>query len=300
MLCFQFKHNKALIKMGNLPPQRIKPSRPFLHCCLDFAGPFLVNETKFRNRKFVKGYVCVFVCYSTKVWHLEFASDLSTETFLNCLKRFVSHRGLPSSLYSDRAMNFIGADRHLKEIFDNIHKYFECSSGQEYLLSHKISWHFMPAHSPHFDGLHESTVKSFKTLFKKVTWNVSLSLQNMLTLFNKSQVESILNSRPLFPISNDPHDLEVHTPGHFFVGCKHTATPQSNVTSLKNTLLSQYTLLQTILQDFWRRWPREYLCTLQSRGKWNRSRANNIVPGSLILLRDELLLPQQLEVAPRS
>jgi len=55
------------------------------------------------------GYVCVFVCFSTKAIHLEPISDLTTEKFLAALVRFVARRGCPQRVYSDNRKTFVGA-----------------------------------------------------------------------------------------------------------------------------------------------------------------------------------------------
>ena len=41
-------------------------------------------------------------------------SDLTVESFLAVLKRFVTRRGKGAKLYSDNATNFIGALKNLK------------------------------------------------------------------------------------------------------------------------------------------------------------------------------------------
>lgn len=84
------------------------------------------------------------------------------------MKRFVSRRGLPAIIYSDNATNLVAADKQLKEIYENLNDNFKSEYVRQYLLEQKIHWKFMPARSPHFGGLHESAVKSFKTYFKKV------------------------------------------------------------------------------------------------------------------------------------
>ncbi|XP_025191141.1 uncharacterized protein LOC112591512 [Melanaphis sacchari] len=111
--CFRTKPVTVQPIMGNLPKQRIEPSRPFSVCGIDFAGPFMIKGSLRRNAPITKGYLCVFVCFATKAIHLEFVCDLSTQAFLNALKRFTSRRGLCSDIYSDNATNFVGANRRL-------------------------------------------------------------------------------------------------------------------------------------------------------------------------------------------
>ncbi|GFT08887.1 uncharacterized protein TNCV_4104061 [Trichonephila clavipes] len=43
---------------------------------------------------------------STKATHLEVVSDLTTEAFLACLRRFIARRSKPSVIWSDNATNF--------------------------------------------------------------------------------------------------------------------------------------------------------------------------------------------------
>lgn len=74
--------------MGNLPSLRV-----FSNCDLDYAGPFILKDGKYRNRKYLKSYVCVFVCLAAKMIHHELASELTSEWFMAVLRRFASRRG---------------------------------------------------------------------------------------------------------------------------------------------------------------------------------------------------------------
>jgi len=56
---------------------------------------------------------------STKAVHLKLVSDLSSTAFIKALRRFVAIRGRCARLYSDNGTNFKGAERELRQMFQN-------------------------------------------------------------------------------------------------------------------------------------------------------------------------------------
>ncbi|KAH8274173.1 hypothetical protein KR026_006209, partial [Drosophila bipectinata] len=74
--------------MGKLPKEQTSFSRPFTHTGVDYASPFEIKNYTGRACLITKGYVLVFVCFSTKAIHLEPTSDLTTEKFLAAFARF--------------------------------------------------------------------------------------------------------------------------------------------------------------------------------------------------------------------
>lgn len=74
---------------------------------------------------------------------------------------------------------------------------------------------FLPPSAPHFGGLWEVAVKSAKKHLLKVNAMGLLTYEEMNTLLCK--IESVFNSRPISPISDDPSDLNALTPGHFLI-----------------------------------------------------------------------------------
>ena len=84
--------------MGQLPAARVTPSPPFTITGIDYAGPFTLKKGHTRKPVLVKAFLALFICFSTKAVHLEIVSDLTTEAFLACLKRFVARRRLQSEL----------------------------------------------------------------------------------------------------------------------------------------------------------------------------------------------------------
>ncbi|MFK7051116.1 hypothetical protein V3Q77_14690, partial [Flavobacterium davisii] len=150
--------------MGELPRDRVTPTRAFDGVGTDFAGPFLTKTQAFRNKRLVKSYLCVFVCLSTKAVHLEVVSELSTEAFIATFSRFVSRRGLPSLVRSDCGRNYIGASNYLSDVHDFLVK--NKLDISDNLAKKGINWLFDPPACPHWGGLFEAAVKSAKTHLK--------------------------------------------------------------------------------------------------------------------------------------
>lgn len=106
--------------MGDLPEARVKGgSRPFETCGTDYAGPVYYKEGQRKNSRSIKCFIAIFVCFTTKAIHLELSNDLTSAAFLNVLKRFIARRGRPSHIYSDNGLNFVGAERELKALFNH-------------------------------------------------------------------------------------------------------------------------------------------------------------------------------------
>lgn len=275
--CFRAHPKQASAPvMGDLPSHRVNKIKPFSNVAIDYGGPFDISLGRGRGNKTFKAYICVFVCTSTKAIHIELASELSAEAFLAALKRFVARRGRCNNIISDQGRNFIGASNMLDKLLADAAE------------SQKIKFSFNPPGSPHFNGLAEAGIKSVKTHLARVVGNQRLTYEEFATVL--TQVEAMLNSRPLTPMSSDPHDLTALTPGHFLTLEPLTMVPESNLVDEKISVLCRWKLIQKMHQDFWRRWLNEYIHTLQQRTKWNKLQ-NNIRIGSLVLIANELFGP---------
>ena len=286
--CARMKATLAQQSMGDLPASRVTPCRPFKKCGVDYAGPFTLKSMTPRSTKTTKAWVSLFVCFATRAIHLELVSGLSTEAFLAALRRFIARRGLSSDIYSDCGSNFVGASNELKKLFkEHLEENHNELIANE-LAKRNIQWHFNPPGAPHMGGLWEAGVKSFKHHFYRLIGNVKLNFEEMTTVI--TEIEAILNSRPLTPLSTDPDDLQPLTPGHFLTGDALNALPAPDLTSTQMNRLSRWQLTQQITQNFWKRWSNEYLTRLQQRPKWAKS-SEDIKVGDLVLIKDPDLPP---------
>ncbi|KAK2577738.1 hypothetical protein KPH14_000700, partial [Odynerus spinipes] len=149
-------------------------------------------------------------------------------------------------------------------------------------------WKFIPPRAPHFGGLWEAAVRATKKHLNLVTKGLVFTFEEYYTLL--VEIESILNSRPLTPMSSDPNDLSALTPAHFLVGDTLLLPAEQNYAESKDNTLSRWQHLQKVRQHFWKRWHQEYLQELQKRQKW-RTEGENLRIGTLVLLKEDNVSP---------
>ncbi|XP_043064797.1 uncharacterized protein LOC122320695 [Drosophila ficusphila] len=141
----------------------------------------------------------------------------------------------------------------------------------------------------HFGGLWEAAVKSAKGLLNRTLMNTRPTFEELTTV--AAEVEAILNSRPLTPLSPDPSDFGAITPGHLLVGKPLRALLERHVTTANITNLQRFDVVTAIKQEFWRRWSAEYINELRARTKWSQS-STNVTVGSLVIIHDDNRPPQ--------
>lgn len=289
MVCFRYRCRPERQQMADLLAPQVQPNRPFSHTGVDFAGYFEVKSSTRKNAGYIKCYISLFICLTTKALHLELAHDLSTAAFIAALNRFTARRGIPSDMYSDRGTNFTGTANELPNLW-YLRDSKESQLIQQDCANKGILWHFNPARASHFGGLWEAGVKSVKTHLHRILKDQRLTYEDFNTII--IQIEACLNSRPLCPLSNEPDDCEALTPSHFLIGQALMTTPHPDVKHITMNRLSRFQFMQRLLQDFWDNWSHEYLVRLQQRPKWKQPHAN-MKSGQLVLIKEDNLPPSR-------
>ncbi len=274
-------------RMGMLPSYRTTPAPPFDNTGVDFAGPFVIRQGYTRKPTLVKTYAAVFVCMCTKAVHLELCSSLSTDDFLATLQRFIARRGCPSHIFSDNGTNFLGAREEIREIQNLTESVKTRKAVHNFAITNSIQWHNIPPRAPHFGGLWEAAVKSMKTLLRKNLKPHALRYEELYTLL--TEIEAILNSRPLAPLrSDDVVEGTFLTAGHFLVGRPLKAAPTPRPPAGKLSNLRRWNLVSRLTSDLWSQWLGTYLASCAQRSKWQHQ-GRKLAVNDLVYVKDETL-----------
>jgi len=179
-------------------------------CCLKQDQGSFLSDLHLLQREKAVANSSTFRTLSAKL-----ATDLSTETFLAELPRFISRRGKCTHIFSDNGRHFVCM---YKLILSQQHN----TQVTQALASEGIKWSFIPSHAPHWGGKWESAVHSVKLHLRRVIGNSILTFEQMHTLL--AQIESVVNLRPLFATS----DIVVFylSPAHALVGRPYTSVPE--------------------------------------------------------------------------
>ena len=193
--------------MADLPRCRVQINKPpFYKVDVDYFGPFLVKQRRSR----IKRYGCIFSCLTTRAVHIEVASDLSTGSFINALRRFIARRGQPDEIFSDNGTNFVGAERVLRESLQSLQQ----SKLNNFCPQLEIKWRFNPPYATHMGGAWERMIHSVRRILNALTQMQTLTEEGLVTLM--TEVEGILNSRPLVQLLHD-FEEEPLTPNHLLL-----------------------------------------------------------------------------------
>ena len=277
--CRRFRGQGLQPKMADLPDFRFPNTEhpvTFTNVGIDYIGPFTILQHKTER----KGYICLFNCLVTRAIHLEVSEDLSTTTCLSAIRRFVARRGQPKLFISDNGSNFLGARKEIrKEQLKLDHEFLE-----KHFLSNSVDWRLNPPSGPHFGGPWERLVQIVKRALllnlnsKKLTWDVFTTIV--------SEAESLTNSRPLTNVRSSNKDDDPLMPNHFLLG-----RPFANVPAclLKENLTLKHlawTQVKQRLEKFWRMLVQEYVPTLNTRAKWQKT-DQPLEEGDLVWILEE-------------
>ncbi|XP_043238930.1 uncharacterized protein LOC122390257 [Amphibalanus amphitrite] len=279
MLCRKRSARPAPPLMGDLPAFRVgEPAPVFARVGVDFFGPLTVKK----HRKREKRYGCLFTCLSTRAVHIELAHSLDTDSFIMAMRRMMARRGNVSLVCSDNGTNFRAGERELRQALQQWNQ----TKIADTLSQEGVEWRFNPPGAPHFGGVFERLVRSAKRALTTVLGDRAVDDETLRTVV--TEVEGLLNGRPLTYISTDPGDYQPLTPNHFLIGRASPQLPPGVFVDGDLCGRRRWKHTQVLIDHIWRRWRREYLPTLTTRVKWRADTAD-VQLGELVLVTDDNL-----------
>ena len=229
----QVRGKTGFQKMADLPVERCTEAPPFTYCGVDMFGPYLIKE----RRSQLKRYGVLFTCFSCRAIHIEVTNTLDTDSFILALRRFMARRGVVRSIWSDNETNFVGTRTELQQGFKEMNH-----NKIKNLLQEKgadwIDRHHNPPAASHMGGVWERQIPAATNILEGLLRTHSLSLNDESFRTLMTEVELIVNSRPL--------TVETHP----------------DVYSRKG-----WQRVQHIAEELWNRWRKEFLQNLQTRQK---------------------------------
>ena len=276
--CRRLRGRASSQLMAPLPASRVTPGNyPFEATGVDYFGPLYVKQ----GRALVKRYGCLFTCLKTRAVHIEIAQSLSTNSFILAFNRFINRRGSPSEMFSDNGSNFVGAESELRSSINELAK----GDVSDRMAARDIQWNFNPPFASHRGGVWERVVRSIKEISRALSLEQVMNDESLLTLM--TEVERIINNRPLVPVYDDAEEVVALTPNDLLV-----LRPVSELNLNELTNLDRYTRswkqARQVADTFWKRWVKVYLPSLQSRSKWLRE-GRNFRPGDVVIIASDIL-----------
>ena len=254
-------------RMADLPKERIEESPPFTYVGLDCFGPFITKD----GRRTAKRYGLLVTCFSTRAVHIEYLDNMTSDAFINALRCVIAIRGPVRTIKCDQGSNFKGAAHELKvAMSENLDE----DAIRKFLLDQHCEFIFNSPTSSHMGGLWERCIRSIRSVLDVVLWkhNAQLDSSSLRTFFY--EVMAIINGRPLTHQNiNDPDAPVPLTPNQLLTQKTSVVVPppgsfnEHDISSRKS-----WRRVQGAANEFWNRWRKEYVLTLQNRQKWQRPR----------------------------
>jgi len=269
-------------KMSDLPPERVEPSPPFTYSGMDVFGPFMIKE----GRKELKRWGLIFTCLASRAIHLESLNSMSTESFINALRRFIARRGKVRQIRSDQGTNFVGAKNELAAALGELDQ----EPIKQFLSSQDcdiIDFKMNVPHASHMGGIWERQIRTTRSALTSLLHDHGTQLDDESFRTLLTEAENIVNGRPL-TVENltDPQAGEPLTPNQLLtLKTQVVLPPPGHFDNPDLYSRKRWRRVQYLANQFWLRWQKEYRALFQRRQRWTEQKRNMEV-GDVVLVCD--------------
>ena len=229
----------------------------------------------------MKVWVVIFICLNTKAVSMELAPGYSTNDFMLAYSSYVSQRGEPGFVHSDRGSQLVSAQKLLKDDLPN----FDWSTIASSSALKGTTWRFTPAGAQWRNGATESFVKKFKKSFLHLYKNAELNYAELHCAVKR--IANILNNRPVSvqrtkPFSEDEDFLSPLTPNMLITG-RNNSSPPSNIEIIDEDPHVRKRFIDDLEASWWYQFKNQCFHSLLPTRKWIEAK-RNLAPGDVVLV----------------
>ena len=282
--CVRCRYLRKLLqnqKMADLPDTLQCPAPPFTNVGLDLLGPITI-KAMVNKRARMKVWVVIFICLNTKAVSMELAPGYSTNDFMLAYSSYVSQRGEPGFVHSDRGSQLVSAQKLLKDDLPN----FDWNTIASSSALKGTTWRFTPAGAQWRNGATESFVKKFKKSVLHLYKNAELNYAELYCAVKR--IANILNNRPVSvqrtkPFSEDEDFLSPLTPNMLITG-RNNSSPPSNIETIDEDPHVRKSFIDDLEASWWYQFKNQCFHSLLPTRKWIEAK-RNLAPGDVVLVQ---------------
>ena len=160
-----------------------------------------------------------------------------------------------------------------------------------YLMKKNCDWDWAdwdrnPAYASHMGGVWERQIRTCRSVLTSLLKEHGSRLNDESLRTFLVEVESIVNSRPLTVSSPSDEFIEPLTPNHLLTMKSRVVLPPPGVFQKEDVYCrKRWRAVQYLANQFWSRWRKEFVHSLQERQKWTATRPN-VKNGDIVLVVD--------------
>ena len=185
--------------------------------------------------------------------------------------------------------NFVGAEQELLKTFSEM----DHNKIKNFLQDHGgdwTTWKRNPPAASYMGGIWECQIRSARAILNSIlqTHGHSLDEESLQTLM--TETEAIVNSRPLTveTINDGQSPMPISLNNILTMKTKVVMPPPGVFQKPDLYCRSRWRRIQHLSNEFWSRWRKEFIQTLQERQKWVKM-SRNFYIGDIVLLKTDLM-----------
>ena len=277
VICKKYRKNLDAQVMGPLPMERLRPAPAWYTTHMDYFGPFELKG-EVNKRVCGKGYGIIFTCPVSRAIHLDIEGNYNSDELKLVLRRFVSIRGYPKKIHSDKGSQLVAVSKELK----NIIKQFDEDTLKAFGANSGLEWDFSPASAPWMNGCGESLIKSVKKAILQTIGSQILRFSEMQTVLY--EIANLINERPIGRHPTEPNEGCYLSPNDLLLGRASSKVPAGPFHE-QTTSRQRHEFVQSIVNLFWKKWTRNYFPSLINRQKWHTEK-RDIKVNDIVFVQD--------------